>query len=159
MADKIKKCSVGLTIALTVLTLGCPKKAVKPQIVPPPSIEEEMKEVEKVVPKVEKLQTIYFDFDKADIRADAQEVLKKNAQVLKEQPEVNIVIEGHCCPIGTSEYNMALGWRRANAAMNYLIKLGIAKERITTISYGEERLVTEKPDEYWKNRRCEFIVK
>ncbi|MCS7258472.1 MAG: OmpA family protein [candidate division WOR-3 bacterium] len=141
------------------LIIGCPKKAVKPQIIPPPPVEEKKEEEIKELPKIERLQTIYFDFDKSDIRSDAAEILKKNAQILKDNPNINIIIEGHCCPIGTSEYNMALGWRRANAAFNYLIKLGIPKERMTTISYGEERLITENPNEYYKNRRCEFIVK
>ena len=66
------------------------------------------------------------------------------------------MIEGHCDPIGTTEYNMALGWRRANAAQDYLVKLGISKDRLSTISYGEEKLLTTVENEYWKDRRCEF---
>lgn len=106
-----------------------------------------------------KLASIYFDFDKSEIRPQDAEVLKKNAAVLKENPSLNVVIEGHCDPIGTAEYNLALGWRRATSAQDYLIKLGINKLRLKTISYGEERLVTNDTNEFWKNRRCDFVVK
>ncbi|MEO0076911.1 MAG: OmpA family protein [candidate division WOR-3 bacterium] len=157
-ALKILSC-LTLCFVLIVGISCCAKKAVKVKeevIPPPPPPEEEIKKEE--LPKLN-FKTIYFDFDKSDIRPDAAEILKTNAQLLKENPEVNITIEGHCCPIGTSEYNMALGWRRANAAQNYLVKLGIDKARLNTISYGEERLVTENEAEYWKNRRCEFVQK
>ncbi len=142
------------------LFIGCPKKAVKEEVVPPPPEEEE---VETPPPPPEKptltLETIHFDFDKYDIRPGDAEILKRNAEILKEYPDVKIIIEGHCCPIGTNEYNLGLGQRRANSAKEYLIKLGISADRIETISYGEERLVTTNPSEYWKNRRCEFKVK
>lgn len=153
-----------LTIML-VLTLfnmlfvGCPKKVVKEEVIPPP----EEEEVEKPVPPEEKpaliLKTINFDFDKYDIRPPDAEILKKNAELLEEYPEAKIIIEGHCCPIGTNEYNLGLGHRRASSAKEYLIKLGISADRIETISYGEEKPITTSPDEYWKNRRAEFKVK
>lgn len=154
-----------LTITLVVflfslLFVGCPKKAVKEEVIPPPPVEEVEKEE---LPKEEKpalvLETIHFDFDKYDIRPGDAEILKRNAKILKQYPEVKIIIEGHCCPIGTSEYNLGLGQRRANSAKDYLVKLGIPADRLETISYGEERLVTNNPAEYWKNRRCEFKVK
>ncbi|MEO0091192.1 MAG: OmpA family protein [candidate division WOR-3 bacterium] len=142
-------------LILLFAVLGCPKKAVKKEqpILPPP--EEEVQKPEEVKAPL-KLSTVYFDFDKYDIRPGDAVILKENAQVLKDNPDVKITIEGHCCPIGTSEYNMALGFRRANAVKDYLVKLGIASDRLNTVSYGEERLVTENPNEYWKNRRCEF---
>jgi peptidoglycan-associated lipoprotein len=142
------------------LFVGCPKKAVKEEVIPPPP-----EEVEKPAPPPppEKpalvLETIHFDFDKYEIRPGDAEILKKNAEILKQYPDVKIIIEGHCCPIGTNEYNLGLGQRRANAAKEYLVKLGISPDRIETISYGEERLITTDPKEYWKNRRCEFKVK
>lgn len=147
----------GIIFILTLI--GCPKKAVKKEEIPPPPPEEveEKPPVEKVKPELA-LGVIYFDFDKSDIRSGDAEILKKNADVLKQYPEVKITIEGHCCPIGTSEYNMGLGWRRAESAKSYLIKLGISAERIKTVSYGEEKLVTSVEGEYWKNRRCEFKV-
>lgn len=154
-----------LTISLiflmfSLLFLGCPKKAVKEEVIPPPPEEE----VETPpTPPEEKptlvLETIHFDFDKYDIRPGDAEILKRNAEVLKQHPNVKIIIEGHCCPIGTTEYNLGLGQRRANSAKDYLIKLGISADRLETISYGEERPITTDPKEYWKNRRCEFKVK
>jgi len=149
-----------ISFLFSILFIGCPKKAVKEEVIPPPPEEE----VEKPAPPppekpVLVLETIHFDFDKYDIRPGDAEILKKNAEVLKQYPEVKIIIEGHCCPIGTNEYNLGLGQRRANAAKEYLVKLGISPDRIETISYGEERPVTTDPKEYWKNRRCEFKVK
>jgi peptidoglycan-associated lipoprotein len=102
------------------------------------------------------LAAIHFEFDRSDIRPADARILEGNAAQLKENPMVNVLVEGHCCPLGTSEYNMALGWRRANSAQDYLVKLGINRARLSTISYGEERLVTSMEDEYWRNRRCEF---
>jgi peptidoglycan-associated lipoprotein len=145
------------TILLLVFVLfaGCPKK----QVIEP--IEEEVVvEIPEEIPgepkKPElKLTRIFFDFDKSEIRADAAEILKKNAEMLKLYPNKNVTIEGHCCEIGTSEYNLALGERRANAAQDYLIMLGISPGRLSTVSYGEERPLD--PDNLPKNRRCEFI--
>ncbi len=158
MSKAFKVTTMFLSILLLVSIVGCPKKAVKTEPIPPPPTPPEEK-IEEPIKKIIQFQTIYFDFDKSDIRPADAEVLKSNANLLKDNPEVNIIIEGHCCPLGTSEYNMALGWRRATSAQNYLIKLGIDKARLSTVSYGEERLVTNNPDEYWKNRRCEFIQK
>lgn len=101
---------------------------------------------------------IHFDFDKYDIKKDAAEVLKEIADYLKANPEIRILIEGHCDERGTREYNLQLGMRRAEAAKKYLIDLGIDEKRIETISYGEDRpLINESNESAWaKNRRCEF---
>lgn len=106
------------------------------------------------------LKRIHFDFDKYDIRPQDAEILKQNAEVLKRFPTVKIQIEGHCDERGTEEYNLALGERRANSVRNYLISLGIVADRITTISYGEERpLDPAQNEEAWaKNRRAEFVI-
>lgn len=157
MTKVLKISSIVVCMILVLSIVGCPKKAVKTTPIPPPPLPpEEIKEPVKIDLR---LGTIYFDYDKSDIRTADAEVLKASGQALKNNPNVNITIEGHCCPLGTAEYNMALGWRRATAAQNYLIKTGIAKERLTIISYGEERLVTEIVNDYWKNRRCEFVQK
>ncbi|MCS7250134.1 MAG: OmpA family protein [candidate division WOR-3 bacterium] len=147
-------------LIFSTLFLGCPKKAVKEEVIPPPPEKEEVEAppTEEKKPTIV-LETIHFDFDKYDIRPGDAEILKRNAEVLKQYPDVKIIIEGHCCPIGTTEYNLGLGQRRANSAKDYLVKLGISADRIETISYGEERPVTTDPKEYWKNRRCEFKVK
>ncbi len=106
------------------------------------------------------LKMIHFDFDRYDIRPQDAEILKQNAEVLKRFPTLKIQIEGHCDERGTEEYNLALGERRANSAKRYLITLGIAAERMTTISYGEERpLDPGHNEEAWaKNRRAQFVI-
>ena len=144
---------------ILVVFLGCPKK----QTVPPPE-EPEIEEIEipEVVPEEPQrpdfvMGRVFFDFDKSDIRADAAEILRNNAEMLKFYPEFNIIIEGHCCRIGTAEYNLALGERRATAARDYLVMLGIMPSRFSLVSYGEEKPLD--PNDLPKNRRCEFIVK
>jgi len=109
---------------------------------------------------VRELQTIYFDYDSAKLKAPAKTKLERAADWLKRNPNVNVRIEGHCDERGTNEYNLALGERRALSARRYLVSLGINPDRIFTISYGEERPAAEGHDESaWKfNRRDEFKV-
>jgi peptidoglycan-associated lipoprotein len=104
------------------------------------------------------LEMIHFDFDKYNIRSDAQSSLQNHAKWLQSNSNVNIVVEGNCDEWGTEEYNMALGERRAMAAKNYLSNLGVSPDRISTISYGESRpLDTAHNEAAWaKNRRDEF---
>lgn len=143
-------------ILIGIIALGCAKKqVVKPieePVVEPTPIEVE---VEPARPKLV-LQRIFFDFDKSDIRADAAQTLGKNVEMLKLYPEVSIVIEGHCCEIGTAEYNLGLGERRAASAYDYMLMLGINENRLSTVSYGEEKPLD--PQDLSKNRRCEFVV-
>ena len=103
-------------------------------------------------------ENIYFDFDRSNLKMDAQDILKKKAAFLKANPNEKALIEGHCDERGTNEYNLALGDRRANSAKKFLVNLGIAGSRITTISYGEERpLDPGKNEAAWaKNRNCQF---
>jgi len=110
---------------------------------------------------VPELQDIYFDFDKYDIRPADARTLDANAAYLKSNPNSLILIEGHCDERGTNEYNLALGERRAKSTMNYLVSQGVQANRITIISYGEERpACTEKSEACWaKNRRSHFLVK
>jgi peptidoglycan-associated lipoprotein len=82
---------------------------------------------------------VFFDFDKAVVRSDGEETLRMQAEFLKQNPGLTMTIAGHCDERGTREYNLALGERRANAARNYLISLGVSPERLSTISYGKER--------------------
>jgi peptidoglycan-associated lipoprotein len=101
---------------------------------------------------------IYFDFDKAEIKADAKAILEKKAAWLRANPSYNVKIEGNCDERGTNEYNLALGDRRAKAAQKFLNALGIGMNRMSTISYGEEKpACTEKNEKCWsKNRRDDF---
>jgi peptidoglycan-associated lipoprotein len=107
------------------------------------------------------LKQIFFAFDKADIRREDAQTLKASADYLKANPNLLVLIEGHCDERGTNEYNLALGERRAKAAQNVLIANGIEASRITTISYGEERpSCTEKNETCWqKNRTDMFLTK
>jgi peptidoglycan-associated lipoprotein len=106
------------------------------------------------------LKDIHFDFDKYDILPEDAQILKENAALLSKYPQVKIQVEGHCDERGTNEYNLALGERRANAAKKYLVSLGISTDRISSISYGEEKpLDTGHDEEAWaKNRRGHFVI-
>jgi peptidoglycan-associated lipoprotein len=116
--------------------------------------------IEGVVFESSLLKDIHFDFDKYDIRPEDAGILKQNAEVLKKYHKVKIQIEGHCDERGTNEYNLALGERRANSTKRYLLSLGVSPERISTISYGEERpLDPGHNEEAWtKNRRAHTII-
>jgi peptidoglycan-associated lipoprotein len=108
------------------------------------------------------VQDAYFDYDKSDIRGDAQTTLQQNATALKavlaDFPTLTVVIEGHCDDRGSAEYNLGLGDRRASAAKEYLVQLGIPADRLQTISYGKERpQCTDQNEACWqKNRRVHF---
>ena len=106
------------------------------------------------------LQKIYFNFDSADLSEEARGVLSKNAELLSKQTALKVRIEGNCDERGSDEYNMALGERRAKAAKDYLVNLGVPAERLTVISYGEEKPAVEGHDEaaWAKNRRDEFVI-
>ena len=110
---------------------------------------------------VAELKSVYFDFDRADIRASDAATLDADAQWLQSNREVLVLIEGHCDERGTEAYNLALGERRAKAVRDHLVAHGVAADRITTVSYGEERPVCrEATEECWRqNRRAAFLVK
>jgi peptidoglycan-associated lipoprotein len=106
------------------------------------------------------IKDAFFDFNKSDIRPDAQQALTADANFLKEHPSINFTIEGHCDERGSEEYNLGLGDRRANAAKSFLVNLGVAASRMTTISYGKDRpFCTEHNEECWqKNRRAHLVL-
>lgn len=106
-------------------------------------------------------ENIHFEFDSARLTAEAQEILRKKAQYLQENPDISVTIQGHCDDRGTNEYNLALGERRALSAQAYLMTLGVDEPRLNTVSYGEESpLVPGTSDEARaKNRRAHFVVK
>ncbi|HEY4715595.1 MAG TPA: peptidoglycan-associated lipoprotein Pal [bacterium] len=110
--------------------------------------------------KVKSLKVIHFNFDSYILTQDAKDILKENAEWLEEMQKIHVLIEGHCDERGTEEYNLALGSRRAENIKSYLVQMGIAPERLSTISYGEEFPVdAQQSEEAWaKNRRAEFVI-
>ncbi|HMI51412.1 MAG TPA: peptidoglycan-associated lipoprotein Pal [Candidatus Saccharimonadales bacterium] len=101
----------------------------------------------------------YFDLDKADIRTDARDALGKTAEFLRNYPTLKVTIEGHCDERGSTEYNLGLGDRRASAVKQYLVSLGIAADRLNTVSYGKEKPFCMETSEacYQQNRRGHFV--
>jgi peptidoglycan-associated lipoprotein len=124
-----------------------PAPVVVPPVVPAPAAPD-------------KLEAIYFDFDKYLIKPESKDAIQKNAQWLQDNKDYKVRIEGNCDERGTNEYNMALGQRRADAAAKYLTDLGIAKDRVRSVSYGEEKpICKEATEDCWgKNRRDDFVV-
>lgn len=110
------------------------------------------------------VQDVYFGYDKSDIAADAQSTLTKNADVLKklfaDNPGFNVVVEGHCDERGSAEYNLGLGDQRAARAKEFLVQLGVAADRLRTITYGKERPQCTDANEqcYGRNRRAHFAA-
>jgi peptidoglycan-associated lipoprotein len=176
---------IGMLLVLPLL-IGCPKKkpttpeqiAVETTPVAPPAreveapappptadVEEEtlpsdLVELNRVLVERGLIGDVYFAFDKYDLTAESRERLAQNASFMKENPGYLFTIEGHCDERGTNEYNLALGQRRATAAKDYVVSLGVAADLLRTISYGEERPFCRQSDEscWQQNRRAHFVV-
>jgi len=170
-----------LAVILALVAFGCAeKKAVKPTETQPTGTEQMGKEgeskekiTEQQMAKVESKEVpskteevsgmfpdIHFDYDKYDIREDGKSVLKSVADYIIKNQTTRVLIEGHCDERGTSEYNIGLGDKRAKAAKDYLLSLGVPSSRISTISYGKEKPhCAEHAEECWaKNRRDQFVI-
>lgn len=123
---------------------------------------EEDKQQERITAAKDRFESedVYFDFDSSALLPMAQAVLEKKAEWLRNNPGGSVVIEGHCDERGTSEYNLALGDRRAKSVEAFLVDLGVSASRLITLSYGEERPIDSgRNEEAWaKNRRVHFIV-
>jgi peptidoglycan-associated lipoprotein len=121
-----------------------------PQKAPEPSMDELF---------AREVRDAYFDFNKADVRPDARDALAKTAEFLRNYPQVRVTIEGHCDERGSTEYNLALGDRRANAVKQYLVSLGISADRLSTVSFGKEKpFCNESNEACWQqNRRGHFV--
>ena len=169
-----------LIFFVLILTFACQKKEEIP--VPeapaePAPVEKPAEPVEETVePMVEEvpepdplddffngrntLADIHFDFDRSDLRNDAKETLSRHAQVLRANPGLNALIEGHCDERGTEEYNLALGERRAERVREYLVSLGVSVNVLRTISYGELRPEASGSNEaaWAENRRAHFTL-
>jgi peptidoglycan-associated lipoprotein len=124
-----------------------------PPPTPPPAIDYDKLFLQEV-------KDAYFDFNKADIRADARDALAKTADFLRKYPQIKATIEGHCDERGSTEYNLVLGDRRAAAVKNYLVQLGISADRLNTVSYGKEKpFCSESNEECWQRNRVGHLVK
>lgn len=150
---------------------------VAPTPVPTPVVEEVVRPpVTETIPSVEVteelpedlvqlnaqgyLEDAFFETDRYDLKPETRENLAGNAAWLQKHPTISILVEGHCDERNTREYNLALGERRANAVRDYLVFLGIAPQRIQTISYGEEKpfAVGHSEDAWQLNRRSHFVI-
>src|SRR2546425_1132335 len=140
-------------LALVIGVVGCAKKVAAPPPPPPPA-----ESIEDLFRK--NVQDAFFDFDKSDVRSDAREALTKTGQFLRSYSQVRVTIEGHCDERGSTEYNLALGDKRAQAAKQFLISLGVPAERMDTVSYGKERpfCTTHDEDCWQQNRRAHFVM-
>ncbi|MEI6692686.1 MAG: peptidoglycan-associated lipoprotein Pal [Chlorobium sp.] len=169
-----KKINVMVVLAM-MLSAGCSSKsAVKStessesQVTPPVTSVQEPLSTEAIptgygFDKWQRgpLGDVFFDFDSSTLSNDAQDQLKNNAAWLSSNPAKKAIIEGHCDSRGTSEYNLALGERRAASAKDYIVKLGVASSRLESVSFGEERpFDLGQNEEAWaKNRRAHFVIK
>jgi peptidoglycan-associated lipoprotein len=168
------KSAVLVLVVASVSLTGCAKKAAQtppaepspppqetPKPTPPPA--ETTPTPQQPAPQplsAGDFQPVFFDYDSYTLRDDARSALDANAKLMRENPTVKIVIEGHCDERGTAEYNQALGERRAQAARDYLVQAGIEASRLQTISYGKERPFDPGHDEaaWSKNRRAHFAL-
>ena len=116
--------------------------------------------VAAVTPPGAALQDVYYEFDSTSLVAEAEETLKRNAEWMKAHPSLRVEVEGHCDDLGTAEYNLALGAKRAQAAKDFLVSQGIDAERLVTISYGKEAPACFEHTEECrvKNRRARFVI-
>jgi peptidoglycan-associated lipoprotein len=172
---------LALSLALS-FSLSCRKKV--EELPPPPPAVKEQPAVEKVdegtrvaPPKLSEeeifdsksldqvnqempLDMIHFDYDEYFIRPDAKPILESNAAWLKKFQKAKVLIEGHCDERGTEDYNLALGERRAQSTQEYLISLGVPRDRLRIISYGKSQPLEPGHDEFsWaKNRRAQFLI-
>ncbi|PLX74027.1 MAG: peptidoglycan-associated lipoprotein [Desulfuromonas sp.] len=160
-----------LVTLASLLTIGCAKKpAPTPQPTKAPATEP-LKQTDSGMQEtdvegagsytVSDLTRVHFDFDSYVLTSATRKTLAQNAEVMKAIPGLKVRIEGHCDERGSDEYNLALGERRAQAAMNYMTTLGVSSSRMSTISYGEEKPLDPGHAEMaWaKNRRAEFVAK
>jgi peptidoglycan-associated lipoprotein len=150
-------------VPVAVAPAPAPKPAPAPAPAPKPAPPAPPKVAAPVVPQPPtdlKLGSIYFDYDKSDIRGDQTATLNANAALLNQWKTLSVRIEGNCDERGSNEYNLALGQRRADIAKKFNVDYGISESRMTTISYGEERPVDQghTEDSWAKNRRDDFVI-
>ncbi len=163
----VRRLLVCLLIVAVGVSFGCSKKpkpttdVVKTETPEPAPVEQTPVEPAKPAEPAEiVLEDIFFDYDKHNLRDDARTTMERNGRVMTGNPGIAVLLEGHCDERGTVEYNLALGDRRAQSAKNYLIQFGVGADRISTISYGEERPFAQGSGEsaWSQNRRVHFVI-
>jgi peptidoglycan-associated lipoprotein len=157
-----------IVLAASLALSACAKKQTTPVQEPPPPapVAEPAPSPPPPPPPVVKkekpivLEDIYFDFDRYAVKDEYKAILTRNAEILMANAEKRILVEGHCDERGTNEYNMALGEKRAKAVVDFYTSYGIPANRITWISYGEEKpFATGHNEEAWaQNRRAHMVV-
>lgn len=137
-----------------------PARLLQPMSTSPSSMEAISKGLAPVTPPAHPLKDIYFEFDTYGLSLATREILKSNAEWMDANPSALVEIEGHADDLGTNDYNLALGAKRAQGTKEYLISLGVPAERLTLISYGEEAPVCRDPTEECRrqNRRARFVT-
>lgn len=137
-----------------------PAELLKGTAYSPPAMEALSRGLAVITPPGAALQDVYYEFDSIDLKADAEAILKKNAEWMKANPSARVEVEGHCDDVGSAEYNLALGAKRAQTARDFLVQQGIAPDRLVTISYGKEAPACLEPNEDCrvKNRRARFVM-
>lgn len=156
------------TLTLTLfasLALGaCKKQAPAPVPVPvappPPVVEAPAPAPEPVVKMVQNFQRVFFELDSDTLDASSRAALDENITIMLENGDIKVELQGHADERGTTDYNLALGQRRAESVRSYMANQGVAPTRLTTVSYGEERPLRGGDNEQaWsKNRRAEFVI-
>jgi peptidoglycan-associated lipoprotein len=136
-----------------------PAAPVAPPTPPPAPVEKPAPPAPPV--KVYTFEDVHFDFDRFSLRTEAQRVLEQAVAAMKENPTLRLTVEGHTCSIGTAEYNMALGERRSSSVRDYLVQNGVAADRLTSVSFGEERPKHDNSREETRrlNRRAALVVR
>jgi peptidoglycan-associated lipoprotein len=126
----------------------------------PSAMEALSRGVAAVTPPAAALQDVYYEFDSINLAVEAQETLKQNAEWMKANPQSRVEVEGHCDDLGSAEYNLALGAKRAQTAKEFLVNQGIDAGRLVTISYGKEAPACFEETEECrvKNRRARFVI-
>lgn len=168
-------CRVFLVLTLSFFLGACSATEEKPVTLftPPPGVPGDLvaarspsamealsRGVAAVTPPGAALKDVYYEFDSTALTAAAEDTLKQNAEWLKTHPSLRVEVEGHCDDLGTAEYNLALGAKRAEAAKDFLVNQGVDADRLVTISYGKEAPACFEQTEECrvKNRRARFVI-
>lgn len=152
-----------IPIVLLIGCKSCKKEPAPPPIVePPPPVTEQVKPPapEPVAQMAKNFERVFFEFESAALNAEGKAALDENASIMQAYPDIKLEVQGHADERGTTEFNLALGQKRADAVVQYMLARGISSSRVKSVSYGEERPLDNQSTEraYAQNRRAEFII-